>query len=223
MASPGGASASSRWRGRSPSWEPVSSIGPGLATVELLISVVVFAALSPVPKASVWASTCISSDGMWIVDDLATVSIGSLPVVVGACGGVDVSCDFSPLAAIAAPRASRATWEPLCSGSFPCSSGCRSAGLPGAAAVVVICGDRCLDREDSPGNGDVRNPALAIELRFDSGFEVDCFRKEMGSGGLDRTELDVPDRGLEMATGSLLLGCIGPAMNVPYLAPAWKG
>lgn len=36
-------------------------------------------------------------------------------------------------------------------------------------------------------------------------------------------EVEFPDRGFEMATGSLF-DCIGPAMNgLLYLGPAWKG
>jgi hypothetical protein len=92
-----GATASSLRCERSPSWEFDSSIGPGLATVELFMSVGVVAALSPlvVPSvldmgaglASRWLSTCISSEEPWI--DFATAAIGSLSVLAA----LDSSCE----------------------------------------------------------------------------------------------------------------------------------
>lgn len=82
-----GAAASSLRCGRSPSWEFDSSIGPGLATVELFMSVGVVVASSPPAEPIVFGtfeglackcllSTCISSVGLWM--DFATAAIGSL-------------------------------------------------------------------------------------------------------------------------------------------------
>lgn len=73
-----------------------------------------------------------------------------------------------------------------------------------------------------PGEGEVRKPALAMELKCDSGFGWEVFRKEICSGGPLRIEPEVAGRGFEIATGSLPV-CIDPAMNAPpYLAPAGK-
>jgi hypothetical protein len=74
-------------------------------------------------------------------------------------------------------------------------------------------GNESLDRETS-------NPALAMEDRFESGFE--CLRKAIDSDGLEATGLDAPDRGFETATGSLL-DCINAAMDGLGFTPAKKG
>jgi hypothetical protein len=118
------------------------------------------------------------------------------------------ACDFS-----LAPSASLATCdELLCSTSFSCS-GSRSIGLVvvAVAAVVVICDSGwSLDRETF-------RPALAIEVRLDSGLDV-CFRKAIDSGGL---EIGL-DSGFDKATGSLF-DCINAAMDKGCLSPAWNG
>lgn len=76
-------------------------------------------------------------------------------------------------------------------------------------AVVAICGKGSLDR-------DTCSPALAIELKLDSG--LDCFKNAMESGGLEMA----PDREFEIVTGSLL-DCINAAMDNGCFSPAWKG
>lgn len=63
-------------------------------------------------------------------------------------------------------------------------------------------GSWSLDRETC-------RPALAMELKLDSGLEEECLRK---SGGLEATVFEGPESGFEMATGSLL-DCINAAMD----------
>jgi hypothetical protein len=70
------------------------------------------------------------------------------------------------------------------------------------------------DRRGPPdaGDGEVRNPALAMELRFDdSGFPGEDVRYP------DRMEVEFLESGLEMMTGSLFV-CIGPAIHAPSRA-----
>ena len=59
-------------------------------------------------------------------------------------------------------------------------------------------------------------PALAMELKLDSGLE-DCLRKATESEGLE-TVLDAPERGLVIATGSLF-DCINAAMDNGWCFP----
>jgi hypothetical protein len=102
-----------------------------------------------------------------------------------------------------APRASRATWELLCSCPLSCCSPCSMVGVV-AVAILEVEEGWSLDRETC-------RPALAMELRFDSGL-VDCLRNATESCGLEMTVLEGPDRGLEIATGSLF-DCIKAAMD----------
>ena len=83
---------------------------------------------------------------------------------------------------------------------------CVVAAVVGVAMFVGVGGggNWSLDRETC-------RPALAIELGFDSGLE-DCLRKATDSGGLEMMVLEGPERGLEMATGSLF-DCINVAMD----------
>ena len=104
--------------------------------------------------------------------------------------GIEGPGDFS-----LAPNASRATCELLRSASRSCSAG-RSAGVDDG---LVIC-DGC-ERE-------MCKPALAMELRLDSGFDGGR-RNEMGSG-------------LVTATGSLF-ECSKVAMEAEGFAPASSG
>jgi hypothetical protein len=71
-------------------------------------------------------------------------------------------------------------------------------------------GKESLDRETF-------KPALAMELRLESGFE--CFRKATDSGGVEIMELEDPGNGLEIDTGSLL-DCINAAMDNRCFTPA---
>lgn len=82
-----------------------------------------------------------------------------------------------------------------------------------ADAIAVIDGSESLDRETF-------NPALAIEVRLESGFV--CLRKEIDSGGLEMIDVEVPGRGLEMVTGSLF-DCINAAMDRGCFTPAKSG
>lgn len=116
-------------------------------------------------------------------------------------------CDFS-----LAPRASRATWELFCcSGPLFCCPSDRFSmvGVVAAADVAILVvddgwGSWSLDRETC-------KPALAIELRLDSGL-ADCLRNATESGGLEMMVFEGPGRGLEIATGSLF-DCIKAAMD----------
>lgn len=110
-----------------------------------------------------------------------------------------------------APRASRATCELFCSDAFSDSCG-RSIG-PSVAAVVVIWGKDSLDLETC-------SPALAMEVKLESC--LDDFRNAMDSGGLEMSELGVPDKELEMATGSLV-DCVNAAMDNRCFLPAGNG
>jgi hypothetical protein len=60
-----------------------------------------------------------------------------------------------------------------------------------------------------PGDGEVRNPALAMDVRCDSGFADEVFKNVIGAGGLARIDVEA---GFEIATGSVL-PVIDPAMN----------
>lgn len=87
-------------------------------------------------------------------------------------------------------------------------------------AVAIGGGDKNLDfpRLGELADGEVRSPALAIELKLESGFEEEGLRSEGDDSdalvmlGDTRIELVTEVIGLEIATGSFD-GCIGLAMN----------
>jgi hypothetical protein len=149
------------------------------------------------------------------VEPLSTVPnvSGTLPEV-----GADSTCIWSDMGMESwmeptlcfslAPRASRATCELFCSDAFSDSCG-RSIG-PSVGAVLDIWGKDSLDLETC-------SPALAMEVKLESCF--DGFRK---SGGLEMSELGGPDKGLEMATGSLV-DCVNAAMDNRRFLPAGNG
>lgn len=124
---------------------------------------------------------------------------------------IEWGCDFS-----LAPSASLATWELLCcSDSLACSSDrCSIVGVVAVGGVVMLIfddwGRLSLDRETC-------RPALAMELKLDSGLE-DCLRKATESEGLEAAVLDAPERGLVIATGSLF-DCINAAMDNGWFFP----
>jgi len=59
-----------------------------------------------------------------------------------------------------------------------------------------------------------------MEVKLESCF--DGFRKAMDSGGLEMSELGVPDKGLEMTTGSLV-DCVNAAMDNRCFLSAGNG
>lgn len=110
-----------------------------------------------------------------------------------------------------APKASLATSELFCSDAFSDSRG-RSIG-PSVGAVVDIWGNDSLDLETF-------SPALAMDVKLESCF--DDLRNATDSGGLEMSELGVPDKGFEMATGSLV-DCVNAAMDNRCLLSAGNG
>ena len=91
----------------------------------------------------------------------------------------------------------------------------------GVCVVAAAVGVAMLEEADGGGNGSLDRetckPALAMELRFDSGLE-DCLSKATESGGLEMMVLEGPERGLEIATGSLF-DCINAAMDEGWWFP----
>jgi hypothetical protein len=161
-------------RDRSPSWETVSSMGPGLATVELFINETELAAWSPEPidgsgtvPGLAWESTCISSD-TWIERE-RWFPEGSPNAFEGAW---DLA-SRSP-APTTAPNASRATCGPPLCWSSESFSG--SATL---SATAVLAMPEVGLEASKPGEGEVRRPALAIELRCESGLAEDGLSREI--------------------------------------------
>lgn len=118
---------------------------------------------------------------------------------------------------MAAPNASRATCGLLCcSGCALSFSGSAGGSAETTCDEVAMRGENVGWGASMLGDGDVRNPALAIEVRCDSGFADEVFKNEIGFGRLAR--IDVEAGGFEIATGSLL-PCIDPAMNSPFVLP----